>query len=113
MVELPPKAGPDADAQDEAYDKVLQTAVSQSFKRMIELLLKAGADAQNEDVLQEVLAKGYEEIFELLLETNAQNWGAVRVASSKGHGKIVKLLLKAGANVDAYDKYGTALLGAS
>ena len=96
----------------------LMHAVCRGYKRMVELLLKRGADTNTQiKSAQNPLAlacyHGHECIVLILLqnavnldagEQAPQKYSALHMACHRGHERIVKLLLRCGANVDAKDK---------
>ncbi|EGX49625.1 hypothetical protein AOL_s00078g114 [Orbilia oligospora ATCC 24927] len=93
------------------YDNALQTASIAGYEKIVELLLKHGADVNAQSVftgsaLHLASCNGDEKIVELLLnygaDVNAQygiGRNALQLASASGYDKIVELLLNHGANV--------------
>lgn len=114
------------DLKDATGATALYVASGKENKRMVELLLKEGADVNAQggklgNALQAASRAGSEDIIELLLKNGANInahgglWGnALQSAAYAGHTMMVELLIKGGANVNAQGgHFGNALQAAA
>lgn len=121
-----PSARPNFDKKLDEVPVVLYVASFSGLTEIVDLLLKAGADAnarggRHDNPLQAASSGGHDRIVELLLNkgANVNPQGeaystALHRASIQGHNRIVELLLNKGANVNAQSKFlGTAIQAAS
>ncbi len=105
IVKLLLKAGADVNASHENGFTPLYQAVQEGYIEIVKLLLKADVDVDAADtygLIPLLIAQqnGNYKIQGRLLE--AKNGGTpLMMAAAKGHSEIVKLLLKAGANIHA------------
>jgi hypothetical protein len=119
-------ARPNFDKKLDEVPVALYVASFSGLTEVVDLLLKAGADANArggyyKTPLQVASEEGHDRIVELLLNkganVNAQSeaYGtALHKASIRGHDKIVELLLNKGANINAQGGYyDTAIQAAS
>ncbi len=105
------------DAIDRDGENALGLAVEFGDKRLVKLVLDAGANPNRSCVLGYPLdiaaGKGQSEIVAMLLDAGAEVDGrgedggtALSSASAAGHATVVRQLLEAGANVRHKDRYG-------
>ena len=110
------------DGRDDQGGTPLHVAADLGKERMVELLLRGGADVNARGVshgnaLQLAVVNGHITVTELLLkngaDVNAQSGyysTALQAAANRGHIKLVELLLKNGANINAQGGFfGSAL----
>lgn len=96
----------------------LQTATFNGYDKVVQLLVKSGADINAQNIfhgsaLQGASLRGYEKVIQTLLENgadmNAQTFNtktALQAASYKGHKNVVQMLLDHGADVGQRDIQG-------
>ncbi len=95
----------------------MRTAARNGDLRIVKMLVEAGADpngTKNSPPLTSAAYRGYGRIVEYLLaqpnievdKRDIDGYSALMHAADRGHTKVVELLLKAGANPDAVNKYG-------
>ena len=126
-VSMRPGGGIAAGARGEAFGNALQAASLGGYKKVVEILLNAGADANAQggfygNALNAASIEGHERVVRILLDrgANADDQGgpifrnALQAASVSGHVKVVSTLLDAGANANAQGgAWGNALQAAS
>ena len=102
---------PDLEATAPAGETALYTAVSKGDEKLVELLLKRGADVRakppgSEPALYKATSKGFTEIVSMLLESEHIDVDATPPGGSpslyrayeKGYSRMMELLLKKGSN---------------
>ena len=88
--------GADANVHGGDYANALQAASFEGHEDIVRLLLEKGADVNIDygSALYAASSRGHENIVRLLLEKGAEAGvrGALKIASSKGHGAVAALL---------------------
>ncbi|MCJ1395280.1 hypothetical protein MMC18_008164 [Xylographa bjoerkii] len=113
--------GADPNMQGGQYGSALQAAITQGLNTIVRLLIDFGADVNLEggqygSAMHAAVANRLDSSVGLLLQSGANpnsesaRFGIIlRVASAMGDETIVGLLLEYGAEVNASDRWGTAL----
>ena len=114
----------DLNKADKDGRTALALAAGKGDARVVEILLKAGADVNQVDStcyvwgpIHAAMQAGHEEIVKILLthkadpnKADSDGRTVLNIAVGKGSPKMVKLLLEHGAEVDTANKWGTTPL---
>jgi len=123
IVRLLLNAGADANAMNDSHYTPLQVAAGRDYVQVMELLIEAGADIEapnleGETALHCASNNGARRAVEFLLDNGADPHARnsrgrtplILVARECGDLETARVLLRAGANIDAVDDYGDTSL---
>ncbi|KAI4934090.1 hypothetical protein J4E86_011472 [Alternaria arbusti] len=110
VVKLLIDAGADANARDSEHGSALQIASHSGNEAMVRLLIEAGADVDAPSA-NEFRDEAGTYCDRLALIGGHQSLNALQIASAGGHTAVVKLLLDAGADIDAEGGTGRKFVG--
>jgi ankyrin repeat protein len=121
IVQMLLDAGAEVNYIGNSARSILEEAVYQELKEVVQILLAAGADIKqgdrSESALQIALPREDAEMVQMLLNAGAcidETGGDLQRASRGGHVEVVQMILDAGADVNQVaGEWGTALQAAS
>ena len=105
------KHGEDVNQKDKEGNTLLLIAADKGYTKIVESLIKAGADVNKDrnkwTPLLAAACKEYEDIIEILIDAKADvnaesndGWTALMLVSKSGNVRIARILVEAGAKVE-------------